>query len=406
MDFTLNEEQEMFLAMFRDFAAKEVAPNAEELDHEEKPPLDVLHKAAQQGFLGATLPEQYFGAELDYVSYCLLLATLARESLSVAVTLATHVSLVAMSIIDCGTDAQKEEWLGPMAAGEMIGAFALTEPDAGSDATYQGGSALQTQFTLPQPLPYREGSPSSPLLRGGLEGEAILNGAKTWITNGEIAGLFLVFAQGPEGIDAVLVPADASGLTVGYREPTLGLRSVAFNTVYLEDCRVLATNRLGAPGAGWEIAQRAQDRMAVALAAAGLGAADASIDAAAQFAAERVQFGVPIAQKQAIQGYVADATAEVEALRYLVYRAAWLVEQGGDFSYDAAVVKAHGARVAYGVTNRMLQVLGGYGYMEDYPLARRYRDVRALSIMGGPTALHQVRIAQHIFAERDVEVVP
>jgi butyryl-CoA dehydrogenase len=404
MDFTLSEEQEMFLAMFRDFAAKEVAPNAEELDHEEKPPLDVLRKAAQQGFLGATLPEQYFGAELDYLSYCLLLETLARDSMSVAVTLATHVSLVAMSILEHGTDAQKEEWLPLMAAGEVIGAFALTEPDAGSDALHQ--DALQTRSTLPQPLPSREGSPSAPPEGGVLEGGKVtLNGVKTWITNGEIAGLFLIFAQGLEGVDAFLVPADAPGLTAGYREPTLGLRSVAFNTLYLESCRVPEANRLGEPGAGLAIAQQAQDRMAVALAAAGLGVAEASIDAAAQFATERVQFGVPIAQKQAIQSYVAEAMIEVEALRYLVYRAAWLAGQGGDFSYDAAVVKAHGAYVARGVTNRMVQVMGGYGYMEDYPLARKYRDARALSIIGGPTELHQVRIAQHVFAGRDVEIM-
>jgi butyryl-CoA dehydrogenase len=185
----------------------------------------------------------------------------------------------------------------------------------------------------------------------------------------------------------------------------LGLRSVVFNAVYLEDCRVLEANRLGGPGAGREIAQQARDRMAVALAAAGLGVAEASIDAAVQFATERVQFGVPIAQKQAIQNYVAEATTEVEALRYLVYRAAWLVEQGGDFSYDAALVKAHSARVACDVTNRMVQVMGGYGYMEDYPLARKYRDARALRIIGGPTELQQVRIAQKVFAERDVEIV-
>jgi alkylation response protein AidB-like acyl-CoA dehydrogenase len=401
MDFTLSKEQDMFLAMFRDFSAKEVAPQVEELDHEEKPPLDVLRKAAQQGFLGATLPERYFGAELDYLSYALLVETLARDSLSVAVTLATHVSLVAMSILAHGTDAQKEEWLPPMAAGEMMGAFALTEPDAGSDV-----AALQTRSTLPQPLPGWEGSQSSPPGGEGLEVEAILDGIKTWVTNGEIAGLFLVFAQGPQGVDAFLVPADAPGLTVGYREPTLGLRSVVFNTVYLEGCRVSGTNRLGEPGTGWEIAQRARDCMAVALSAAGLGVAEASIDAAAQFATERVQFGVPIAQKQAIQNRVAEAKIEVEALRYLVYRAAWLVDQGGDLSCDAALVKAHGARVARSVTDRMVQVMGGYGYMEDYPLARKYRDARALSIIGGPTELQQVRIAQHVFAERDVVVVP
>jgi len=382
MDFTFSEEQEMFRAMFRDFSTKEVAPRAEEIDHEEKLPLDVLRKAANQGFLGATLPEDYFGAELDCVSYALLIETLAGDCMSTAVTLATHVSLVAMSILEHGTDPQKEEWLPPMAAGEVIGAFALTEPDAGSDVM-----TLRTRATP-------DGD------------EVILDGVKTWVANGGVAGLFLVFAQGPEGIGAFLVPKDAAGLTVGYREPTLGLRSVTFNTLYLEGCRVGQSNRLGEPGEGWAVAQRALDRMAVALAAAGLGVAEVSVDVAAQFATERVQFGVPIAQKQAIQNYVAEALTEVEALRYLVYHAAWLADQGRDFSFDASVVKAFGARVARSVTNRMVQVMGGYGYMEDYPMARKYRDARALGIIGGPTELHHVHVARRIFAERDVEITP
>jgi alkylation response protein AidB-like acyl-CoA dehydrogenase len=382
MDFTLSEEQEMFRAMFRDFSAKEVAPKAEELDHEEKPPLDALRKAAQQGFLGATLPEDYFGAELDYVSYALLIETLAGDCMSTAVTLATHVSLVAMSILDHGTDAQKEEWLPPTAAGEVIGAFALTEPDAGSDA---------------------RGIHSRAVLDGD---DVVLDGVKTWVANGEIAGLFLVFARESEGIGAFLVPKDAPGLTVGYREPTLGLRSMTFNTLYLEGCRVPQTNRLGGLGEGWKVAQHAQDRMAVVLAAAGLGVSENALEVAAQFATERVQFGVPIAQKQAIQSYVAEAMTEVEALRYLVYHAAWLVDQGGDFSFDASVVKAFGARVVRSVTDRMLQVLGGYGYMEDYPMARKYRDARALHIIGGPTELHDVQVAGQIFADLDLEIAP
>jgi butyryl-CoA dehydrogenase len=392
MDFVLSEEQEMFRAMFRDFSAKEIAPNAEEMDHEEKLPLDLFRKAANQGFLGATLPEDYYGAELDYLSYALLIETLAGDCMSVAVTLATHVSLVAMSILEHGTNGQKEAWLPPMAAGEMIGAFALTEPDAGSDAAHQNaahqtGTVLQTRATA-------DGD------------EVLLDGVKTWVANGEIAGLFLVFAQGPEGVESFLVLADTPGLTVGYREPTLGLRSIAFNTLHLEGCRVPATNRLGGPGDGRMVVQRARDRMAVALAAAGLGVAEASIDIAAQFASERVQFGVPVAKKQAIQEYVAEAFTEVEALRYLVYHAAWLADQGGDLSVDASVVKAFGARVARSVTNRMVQVMGGYGYMEDYPMARKYRDARALGIIGGPTELQHVRIAQRIFADLDVEIAP
>ncbi len=386
MDFALSEEQRMCRDMFQDFAAKEVAPKVEELDHTEKPPLDVLRKAANQGFLGATLPERYCGAELDGVTYAMLVETLAGASMSTAITLATHVSLVAMSILEHGSDTQKEEWLPQMAAGEVIGAFALTEPDAGSDA-----ASLQTRAVA-------DGD------------DTILDGVKTWVANGEIAGLFLVFAKAPDGIEAFLVPKDTPGLSVGYREPTLGLRSAVINTIYLEGCRVPQANRLGGTGAGWPIAQRALDRYAIALAAAGLGVAASAIEIAAQFATERVQFGVPIAQKQAIQNYVAEAFTEVEALRCLVYRTAWLADRcgdsSGDFSADASVAKAFAARVARNVTNRMVQVMGGYGYMEDYPLARKYRDARALGILGGPTELHQIRIAQRIFAERDVEIVP
>ncbi len=382
MDFSFSEEQEMFRAMFRDFCAREVAPKAEELDHEEQPPLATLRKAAQQGFLGATLPEDYFGAELDYVSYALLIETLAGDCMSTAVTLATHVSLAAMTILAHGTGAQKEEWLPAMAAGEMIGAFALTEPDAGSDE-----SCLQTR-AVP------DGD------------EVALDGVKTWVTNGEIAGLFLVFAQGPEGITAYGVPRDAPGLTVGYREPTLGLRSVTFNTLYLEGCRVPQANRIGEPGAGLALAQQAQKRMAVALAAAGLGVSENALEVAAQYATERVQFGVPVAKKQAIQNYVSESMAEIEALRYLVYHAAWLLDQGKDVAFDASVSKAFAARVASSITDRMVQVMGGYGYMEDYPMARKYRDARALGIIGGPTELHDFRIAQRVFADLDLEIAP
>jgi len=382
MDFALTEEQRMFRNMFRDFVAKDIAPRAEEIDHEETLPPDMLRKAADQGFLGATLPETYFGAELDGVSYAMLIEALGAACMSAAVAVATHVSAVAMSILDYGTEAQKEEWLAPLAAGEVIGAFALTEPDAGSDFL-----ALQSRATP--------------------DGDAVtLDGVKTWVANGGIAGLALTFARGPEGVDAFLLPVDTPGLTVGYREPTLGLRSVSYNTLYLEGCRAPATSRLGEPGAGEAIARRACDRMAVALAAAGLGVSADALEVAAQFATERVQFGVPIAQKQAIQSYIAEAFTQVEALRYLVYHAAWLSDQGGDFSLEASVAKAFAARVSRSVTNWMLQVLGGYGFMEDYPMARKYRDARALGIVGGPTEVHYVRVAQRVFAEHDIEIAP
>jgi alkylation response protein AidB-like acyl-CoA dehydrogenase len=304
--------------------------------------------------------------------------------MSVAVTLATHVSMVAMSILEHGTPAQREEWLPAMAEGEAIGAFACTEPDAGSDL-----DAIRTQASI-------DGS------------DVVLNGVKTCVGNAQLAGLFLVFAQAPGGIEAFLVPRDAAGLTLGQRELTLGLRSMSFHTLYLEECRLPVTNRLGEPSGGQVVARRAWDRMAIALAAAGLGVAEASLDVAAQFATERVQFGGPIAEKQAIQNYVAQAFIEVKALRYVAYHGAWLADKGGDYSLDASVAKTFGASVARSVTNRKVQVMGGYGYMEDYPMARKYRDARSLGIIGGPTELHYVAVAKHVFASRapEIEIAP
>lgn len=385
MDFTLGEEQKMFRAMFEDFSTNEVAPVAEELDHEEVVPIEVLQKAARQGFAGATLPEDYFGAGLDFVSYGLLIEALARDCMSLAVMLGAHVGLVAMSVLDHGTRAQKDDFLPLLASGEAFGAFALTEPDAGSDTT-----KLQT--------------------RASVDGDDyVIRGVKTWVANAGVASdrmgaLLLVFAEAPGGATAFLVPADTAGLTVGYREPTLGLRNIPFNTVYLEACRIPVANRLGGEGDGRDIAERAQERMAITLGAAGLGVASDSLDVAARFATERVQFGVPIAEKQAIQNLVAESAAEIEALRYLVYHSGWQADRGEDLSFDASVVKTFAARVARGVTDRMVQVMGGYGYMEDYPLARKYRDARALGIIGRPTELHKVCIAQGVFAEWDVEV--
>jgi len=388
MEFALSEEQKMFLAMFEDFSTNEIAPLAEDLDHEETPPHDVLRKAAQQGFLGATLPEAYQGAELDFVSYALLVESLARDCVSIAVMLGSHVSLVAMSVLEHGTDAQREAFLpllasgGEVRTGVRMGGFALTEPDAGSDIR-----ALRTRAVRDA-------------------GFYLIDGVKTWVANGEIAGLFLVFAEVEEGLSAFLIPADTPGLTVGYREPTLGLRNVPFNTIYLEGCRVPGAHLLGKEGDGQAIAERAQQRLAITLGAAGLGVSADSLDVALQFATERIQFGVPIAEKQAIQNYVAQSAVEMEALRYLTYHAAWLIDQGSDVRFDASVVKAFGAQVARNVTNRMVQVMGGYGYMEDYPMARKYRDARGLAIIGGPTELHHVRIAQELFSAWDVRIEP
>jgi len=381
MDFALNEEQRMFVGMFADFAAKEIAPFSEEMDHLEQLPTRLLEQAAEMGFLGATLPDEFDGAQLDQISFVLLLEAVARESASMAAMLATHVSQVGMSILGSGSQEQKENWLPGMALGDVIGAFCLTEPDAGCDV---GG--IRTTVTVE-------------------DGQAILNGVKCWVANGDTAGIFLVFAKNEDGeIDAFIVSRDASGLSVGQRELTLGMRSVSFHTIYFEQCSIPLVNRLGELGKGGEIAAAANQRSAVALAGVALGIASSACDVAADFASERVQFGVPIAKKQAIQNFIAQAHVDTESLRNMLYRAAWMADSQQDLSTVASEVKILSARVARSVTNDMVQVMGGYGYMEDYPMARKYRDARMLSTMAGPIEIHLVSIARHILEKRDIQV--
>jgi alkylation response protein AidB-like acyl-CoA dehydrogenase len=351
------------------------------MDHLEHLPPSILEQAAEMGFLGATLPEDFDGAELDQVSYILLLEAIARESASVATMLATHVSHVAMTILANGTQAQKEQWLPQMAFGEVIGAFCLTEPDAGCDV-----GAIRTRVAV--------------------DGEdAVLTGVKCWVANGQDAGVFLVFATSADGlVDAYLVPRDAPGLTIGHREPTLGMRSVSFNTIYLEECTVPTSNRLGEQGAGRQIAEAAGQHMTIALAGVALGLASSACDVAADFASQRVQFGTPIAQKQAIQNFLAQAYVDTESLRSALLKAAWMADCGQDLSLAASLVKVMGTRVARSVTDDMVQVMGGYGYMEDYPMARKYRDARMLNTMSGPVEVHLVRIARQLLQQRDIEV--
>jgi len=385
MDFTLTEEQRMFRQMFADFAAKEVAPLAETLDKEERPPMETLRKAAEQGFMGALLPEEpYFGAELDGISYALLLEELGKHCLSTALTLHVHNGLAARTILLHGTEEQKDRYLPAMAEGTLIGAFALTEPEAGSDA-----ASLRTRAVL-------DGD------------EYVLTGRKTWVANGGIAGLFIIFARtgkpGPKGISGFLVERETPGFKVGGREKTLGLRGLTCHRLYLDDCRVPATNRLGEEGQGFRIAMQTLDFARVSVAAICLGAAEAALELGAQYATERVQFARPIAQFQAIQNYVADTAMEVEALRYLVYHAAWLADQDEPYTYDAAIAKLFGSLVARRAANKMLQVHGGYGYMKEYAIERIYRDCRALEIIEGTSEIHRYVIARKLFADRGLAI--
>jgi acyl-CoA dehydrogenase len=296
--------------------------------------------------------------------------------------------LSAMTILDAGTDAQKQAYLPRLAGGEL-GTFALTEPEAGSDP----GSLQTTAVFDPLTSEYR------------------LDGVKTWVSNAGQAGLHVVVAlTDPEarhqGLSAFVVESGTPGLALGQREPTLGLRGMDIRAVYFDDCRVPAGNLLGALNGGWALVLRAFQRVRFSLAAAGLGAAEGALDLGLKFAVERRQFGVPIAQKQAIQNYVADCAVDIEALRHLVHYTAWLADTGQDFGVSASMAKYQAARVARDAANKMLQVHGGYGFSDEYAISRFHRDVRALRLLGGTDEIQRYAVARSLFDARGLQIQP
>jgi alkylation response protein AidB-like acyl-CoA dehydrogenase len=386
MDFSLSEEQRMFRDMFRDFAQGEIAPNAEHIDKLEEPPTENFQKIAMQGLLTATLPEAYGGAELDTLSYSMWLEELAKACLTTTVALHVHSGMVGRTILREGTDAQKDTYLPQLAAGERIGGFAWSEPSAGSDA---GGLLTRA-------------------LKDG--DDYVLTGRKAWISNGTVAGLFLVFArtdQEGRGLSAFLVEREAGGVRVGRTEPTLGLRGLGVTPLYLDGVRVPASNLLGGvENEGHDQAKRALDSGRMSVAAIALGAAQQALDYGVKFASERVQFGVPIGQKQAIQNYLAESAAKIMGLRHLVNYVTWLADEGLPFAEDAAAAKLLGAETAMWVANKVVQVHGGYGYMKEYPIERIYRDCRALDLIEGTGQMQRIVLASELFKPYGVEIAP
>ncbi|CAG9612049.1 Acyl-CoA dehydrogenase [Bacillus rhizoplanae] len=375
MHFKLSEEHEMIRKMVRDFSRNEVAPTAAERDEEERFDRALFDQMAELGLTGIPWPEEYGGIGSDYLAYVIAVEELSRVCASTAVTLSAHTSLAGWPIFKFGTEEQKQKYLRPMAEGKKIGAYGLTEPGSGSDA---GGMKTTAK---------RDGD------------HYILNGSKIFITNGGIADIYVVFAlTDPEskqrGTSAFIVESDAPGFSVGKKESKLGIRSSPTTEIIFEDCRIPAENLLGEEGQGFKIAMQTLDGGRNGIAAQAVGIAQGALDAAADYAKERHQFGKPIAAQQGIGFKLADMATGVEAARLLTYQAAWLESEGLPYGKESAMSKLFAGDTAMKVTTEAVQVFGGYGYTKDYPVERFMRDAKITQIYEGTQEIQRLVISR------------
>ncbi len=374
MDFELSDEQLLIREMVRDFAAAEVAPIAAEIDRNHRFPEELIPKMAKQGLMGVPFPEEVGGAGADYISAMIVVEELAKVCVSTSVILAAHTGLGTWPIFEYGTPEQKEKYLHGLASGELLGAFAITEPGAGSDA-----AAGRTTAKL-------DGD------------EYVLNGSKIFITNGGYADVYVVTAmtdadRGTRGISTFIVDKDAPGFTVGEREHKMGIKASSTTPLYFSDCRIPKDALLGKEGRGFMIAMETLEGGRVGVAAQALGIAQGALDASITYAKERVQFGKPIASLQAIQWMIADMATEVDAARLLVYRAAWMKDNGLRSAQEAAMAKLFASETATRVAGKAIQIHGGYGFTESYPVERAYRDAKITEIYEGTSEVQRLTIA-------------
>jgi len=381
MDFQLNDEQKALKDMVRDFAENELKPHAAEWDEHHIFPTEVVKKMGELGLMGVTYDPQYNGAGMDVVSYAIVVEELSRGCAGTGVICSAHSSLACDPINNFGTEAQKQQFLARMATGEWIGCFGLTEPGAGSDA---GG--LKT-------VAVRDGD------------DWVLNGTKLFITNGKEAHVAVVFATtdpkiGYKGHVALIVTKDLPGFTVGKVEDKLGIRASSTTELVFENCRVPVANQLGEVGQGFKIALNTLDGGRIGIAAQAVGIAQAALEAATNYAKERVQFGKPIASLQAIQWMLADMATEIEASRLLTYQAAWMkqnkVKGYGKFS---AMAKLFAAETAMRAATKAIQIHGGYGYIKEYPVERHFRDAKITEIYEGTSEIQRLVIASSLIKE-------
>lgn len=379
MDLRWTEEQLMMSKMVRDFAQKEIAPFIPVMEETEQFPRHIVQKMGEMGLMGIPIPEEWGGAGADFTSYILAIHEISKVSATLGVILSVHTSVGTNPILYFGTPEQKNKYVKRLAAGEMLGAFALTEPSAGSDA-----SSIRTQAV-------RKGD------------EYILNGSKVFITNGGEADTYLTFAvtdstKGSRGISAFIVEKDTPGFTVGKKEKKMGLHGSNTTELIFEDARVPAENLLGKEGDGFTIAMANLEVGRIGIAAQALGIAEAAFEYAKEYAKERKQFGEAIGNKQAIAFKLADMATLVEAARLLVYHAASLRSQGLPCGKEASMAKRFASDAAMKITTEAIQVFGGYGYSREYPVERLFRDAKITQIYEGTNQIQQIVIAKHLFS--------
>ena len=375
MDFNLTPEQKMVQSVVREFAESEIKPIAAEIDETEEFPWPVLKKMGKLNLMGMTVPKEYGGAGIDDISYMIAIEEVAKVCASTSVIMAVHNSVCCYPIQKFGTDSQKEKFLRPLAQGDKLGGFALTEPSAGSDA-----GAVRTTAVL--------------------DGDYyILNGNKIFITSGAEADILVVIAstdpsKGVKGLTAFIVEKGTPGFTYGTIEDKMGVRASATTELVFENCRIPKENLLGEVGKGFKLGMITLDASRMGIAAQAVGIAQGALDEAVKYAKEREQFGRPIGKFQAIQWMLAESATKVQAARFLVHRAAYLKGQGGIYSKESAMAKLYASRVAREVSNDAVQIHGGYGYTKDYAVERFYREAKITEIYEGTSEVQKMVIAR------------
>lgn len=377
MNFEYTEEQIMAQQSARDFAQRELIQDVIERDTKALFPTEHVKKLAELGFLGMLVDPKYDGTGMDTVSYILALEEISKVDSSVAVIMSVNNSLVAFEIEEYGTEEQKEKFLKPLARGEKIGAFLLSEPEAGSDATMQRTTAID------------------------MGDHYLLNGTKNWITNGNSASTYVVIAQtdaekGHKGINAIIVDRHAKGVSIGPHEDKMGMRSSDTHSVMFTDVKVPKENRLGEDGFGFKIAMKTLEGGRLGIAAQALGLASGAYELALKYAHERKTFGKEIIKHQAIAFKLADMATEIEAARFLCLKAAWLKDNGQPFGTESAMAKLYCAETAMKITTEAVQILGGYGYVKEYHVERLMRDAKLTQIYEGTSEIQKIVISRAI----------